>query len=228
MQESSIGRKPAVKCKLVFAALACALLALSLVGCGAFAGSTNHLQTITLDVKYIDGVAPTSQTGFATLQGNGGTVQLQATGNYTNGKTVDLSNQVTWNAEVDPNYPQDAFGNALIPPCTPPSCPVPQSGPPYTSGTAEYNQTGLITAVEPATCTWVDIAPLQNGEVQPPSWFYVGDYVVTVSYLGVTSNPIYIPVASSAGDQYYPWQENGNPAYENNPSGACGPSSSGS
>ena len=67
----------------------------------------------------------------------------------------------------------------------------------------EYSSTGLLTAVEPATCTWIDIGPSGT-----PSWFYVGDYMVTVSYQGVTSNPIFIPIASSSGNQYYQGVEN--------------------
>jgi hypothetical protein len=216
-------RKPAVKCKHILAALGCALLALNTVGCGVFKGQTSDLKTITLQVSLVNGVAPTGQSGFYTLEGNGGTIQLQATGEYSGGTTKDVTHVVTYNVAVDPNYSQDAYGNTLVPPCAPPNCPVP-GGPPYTSGTVEYSSTGLLTAVEPATCTWVDIVPLLNGVAQSPSWFYVGDYVVTVTYQGITSNPIYIPVASSAGNQYYPYTEDGNPAYENNPTGQCGPS----
>jgi hypothetical protein len=213
-----------VKCQQILAALVLAIVSLSLIGCGAVKGQTSDLKSITLGVSLVNGIAPATQSGFFTLEGNGGTIQLQATGEYSGGTTKDITHVVTYNVIVDPNYTQDAYGNTLVPPCTPPSCPVPASGPPYTSGTVEYSPTGLIAAVEPATCTWVDIAPLQNGTVQPPSWFYNGDYVVTVTYQGITSNPIYIPVASSSGNQYYPWQNDGNSAYENNPTGACGPS----
>lgn len=208
-------------CKHILGALGCAVLALSTVGCGAFAGKTSELKSITLTVALVNGTAPPTQGGFFTLEGNGGTIQMQATGEYSGGTTQDITHVVQYNVNVDANYNQDAYGNTLLPPCTAPNCPVP-GGPPYTSGTVEYSTTGLITAVEPATCTWVDIVPLLNGEVQTPSWFYVGDYVVTVSYEGVTSNPIYIPVASSAGNQYYPYTEDGNANYLNNPTGECG------
>jgi hypothetical protein len=216
-----------VKCKHIFAALGCALLALNTVGCGAFKGQTSDLKSITLGASLINGVAPSGQSGFFTLEGNGGTIQLQATGEYNGGTTKDITHVVTYNVMVDPNYSRDAYGNPLVPPCAPPSCPAPGQ-PPYTSGTVEYSPTGLLTAVEPASCTWVDIVPLLNGVVQAPSWFYVGDYVVTVTYQGITSNPIYIPVASEAGDQFYPalnpdGTPDTNPANENNPSGACGP-----
>lgn len=194
--------------KTFFAALACALLVFSMLGCG----TSNKMQSITLGVKYINGAAPAGgQSGFFTLEGNGGTMQLQATGVFSNQKTKDITNEVTYTVVVDPNNNMDAFGNTLEPPCTAPCQTAGQ-------GTVQYNATGLITAVEPATCTWVDIAPLLNGTPQTPAWFYTGDYKVTVSFSGLTSQPVYIPVASSAGNQFYNGQEN-------NPSGACGPTS---
>jgi len=189
-------------------------MVLSLAACGAFKGQSNYLQSITLNVTLINGQAPSGQTGFVNLVGNGGTIQLQAIGNYTDKKTVDLTNQVTYNVTPDPDHNIDAFGNLLLPPCQPGSCPAPGSGPPYTSGTVEYSPTGLLTAVEPATCTYVDVAPLDSkGVPEPPAWYYVGDYVVTVTFEGVTSQPIYVPIASSAGDQYYGGQENNPAAY---------------
>jgi hypothetical protein len=192
--------------KTLFAALACALLVFSMLGCG----TSNHLQSITLNVSLINGVAPKTQGGFFTLLGNGGTMQLQAIGNYSSGQTKDLSQVVTYNVIVDPTYTQDAFGNTLLTPCQAPCSVAGQ-------GTVEFSPTGLITAVEPATCTWVDIAPAGT-----PSWFYVGDYKATVTFQGITSQPIYMPVASSSGNQFYPPTP---PNTENNPSGACGPTS---
>ena len=202
-----------MKCKHTLAALGCALLALSLVGCGAFKGDTNHLQSITLDVALINGVAPSSQSGFVTLQGNGGTIQFQPMGNYGGGVAKDLTRVATYTVIVDPFHNVDAFDQTLLDPCFGP-CPLPFDG---VHGTVEWDATGLVTAVEPATCTWVDVMPLDSkGNVQPPSWVYSGDYMVTASYAGVTSQPVYVPVASSAGNQFYNGQEN-------NPSGACGP-----
>jgi len=194
--------------KTLFAASACALLVFSMLGCG----KTNDLKSIQLNAALINGVAPSSQTGFVTLQGNGGTIQLQAIGTYTGGKTTDLTKVATYTVIVDPLHNVDAFGNTLLPPCQSPACPIPAE-PPYTSGTVEYSITGLITAVEPATCTFVDVGP-----VGTPSFFYTGDYEVTVSFQGITSQPVYIPIASSAGNQFY----NG---VENNPSAQCGSSS---
>jgi hypothetical protein len=198
-----------VKRKTLFAALACALLVFSMLGCNALQ-TTNHLRSIQLNVALINGVAPSGQNGFVTLQGNGGTIQLQAIGNYSSGQTKDLTNEVTYTVAVDPNADIDDEDPAqlLLPPCKVPDCPVP-SAPPYTSGTVEYSPTGLITAVEPAVCTIVNVAILP---AKTPSWAYVGDYMVTASFGGFTSQPIFIPVASAVGV-----------ADPVNTSGACGP-----
>jgi hypothetical protein len=196
----------AVNRKTLFAALVCALLVFSMLGCE----TTNHLQSIQLKAVLINGVATTSQSGTVTLLGNGGTIQLSATGQYSSGKSLLLHGEgLVYTAAIDPQWHWTDTSGLLVPPCEAPSCPAP-STPPYTSGTVEYSQTGLITAVEPAVCTWV------NSAVDPsttPAWSYVGDYVITASYQGITSQPFYVPIASAVGvyDQY------------SNPTGACGP-----
>ncbi len=172
--------------KNFFTALACALLALSLLGCGA----TNHLQSITLTALTENGGTISSQGGIYNLAGDGTTLQFQATGNYSNGKSVVLhGGGLVYKVIIDPNYTEDYHGNPLLPPCQAPSCPSPSS-PPFTEGSVEYSSTGLITAVEPAVCTWV-----QNGT----GWFFQGAYQVTATFGGVTSQPAYVPVASEAG-----------------------------
>ncbi|HSZ60414.1 MAG TPA: hypothetical protein VK828_01370 [Terriglobales bacterium] len=190
----------------IFAALACALL-FSMLGCGA----TNNLQSIQLKATLINGVATSGQSGTVTLSGNGGTIQLAAIGTYSNGKTVTLGGGgLVYTAVVDAQYSSNGAGGILLPPCQAPSCPAPSS-PPYTSGTLEYNQTGLVTAVEPAECTWV------NSAVDPsttPAWSYVGDYVITAAFKGVTSQPFYVPIGSAAGV-----------VSDSNTTGACGPAS---
>ncbi|MGB9233415.1 MAG: hypothetical protein WCC04_03315 [Terriglobales bacterium] len=190
----------------IFATLACALLVSSLLGCGA----TNKFESITLSVSQING-ATTAASGVVNLQGAGSTMQLQAIGNYSSSKTADLTNKVTYTVIVDPEHPwADMSGTVqLLPPCQAPTCPI-GTAPNYTSGTVEYSNSGLITAVEPAECTWT------NSAVDPattPAWSWFGGYIVTASYEGVTSQPIYVPVGSAAGvyDQY------------SNPSGQCGP-----
>ncbi len=197
MRKISFWRYFAVKRKTIFTAFACALLVFSMLGCG----TNNKLQSIQLNASLINGVAPSSQAGFFTLEGNGGTIQLQAIATYTNTKTKDLSNAVTYTMIVDPVNGVDAFGNPL---------PAPPE-------TAQISITGLVTAVEPATCTWVDVSSTPT----TPSWFYSGDYVVTATYQGVTSQPVYIPVASSAGSPVYPYPN----GVANNPTQQCGPTS---
>jgi hypothetical protein len=206
MRKISFWRYSAVNRKILFGALACALLAFSMLGCG----TSNNLKTIQLTAALINGVAPSGQNGVVTLQGNGGTIQLLATGTFSGSGQQNLTKMVTYNVIVDPSNNSDGGGGALIPPCQAPSCPAP-SGPPYTSGTVEYSSTGLITAVEPAECTWV------NSAVNPattPAWSYVGDYIVTASFQGVTSQPFYVPIGSAAGV-----------VSDSNVTGDCGPSS---
>jgi hypothetical protein len=211
MRKISFWRYWAVNRTTLFAALACALLAFSMLGCNALQ-TTNHLRSITLGASLINGVAPTGQSGFFNLQGNGGTIQLQAIGNYSSGQTKDLTNEVTYTMIVDPVHNVDVFNNPLPAPCY--GVPCPQSA---TQGTAEISVTGLVTSVEPATCTWEDVAT----DPKNPSWFYTGDYQVTVTFEGITSQPVYIPVASSAGSPVYPYPS----GIANNPTAQCGPAS---
>ncbi|MFZ1919266.1 MAG: hypothetical protein WAU58_16965 [Terriglobales bacterium] len=184
----------------IFVALACALLAISLSGCGA----TNHLQSITLNVSAINGTPVTGAGGIVSLEGNGGTLQLQPMGNYGGGQPKDLTKMATFTVIVDPFTNSDGNGGTLLTPCFGP-CPTPFDG---IHGTVEWDATGLVTAVEPAECTWVNGDPSGT----QPAWAYVGAYMATATYAGVTSQPVYIPVASAAGV-----------VSASNPSGACGP-----
>jgi hypothetical protein len=199
MQRISFWRYSAVKRKTLFTALACALLVFSMLGCG----TTNHLQSITLSAALINGIAPTGQSGFYSLQGNGGTIQLKATGNYSDGKTKDLTSVVTFAMVVDPVNNVDAFGFAL---------PAPPQ-------TAQISVTGLVTAVEPADCTWIDVSP----DPTKQAWLYVGAYQVNASFQGITSQPVYIPVASSGGNTDDIFANP--PLVGNNPTELCGPTS---
>lgn len=172
-----------------------ALLVSTLMSCA----TTNRLQTITLSVSQQNG-QPLTTGSIVSLVGKGGTLQLKATGNYSNSKTADLTNKAIYTIVVDPNSNLDAFGNPL-------------SAPPES---AQINVTGLVTAVNPATCTWVDISLIAGS----PVWNISGDYVVTASLEGVSSQPVYIPMASAPGSPDYP-SGSGN---HNNPSLECGPS----
>jgi hypothetical protein len=126
--------------------------------------------------------------GIVNLSGLGTTLQLHVTANYTSGKTIDETNFATYTVMPDGF---DDTGAAL---------PAPPS-------TMSISKTGMITAVLPATCVWENL-----GTTTTPSWFYTGDYIVTATYRGFTSNPIYIPIASGAA---------------NTGNGQCGPSASG-
>jgi hypothetical protein len=173
-----------VKRKTLISALGCVLLAISLWGCGG----TNKLQTITLTIG--------GTGGTFNLKGIGGTLQLKATGNTSNSKTRDLTNVVTYTIVVDPVNNVDAFGNPLLPP--------PQ--------TMTLSPTGLLTAVEPAVCTWVDVSSDPN----KPSWAISGDYEITATFGGITSQPVFVAVSSSVGNPVF----NG---ITNNPQALCGP-----
>jgi hypothetical protein len=160
--------------------IAClSLLAVCLTSCG----STDNLRTIQL-------------TGSSSnLQGIGATIQLQAQGTYAYGPNRDLTNLVTYTIIVDPDSNLGlGAGGTLVTLPTPPQ-------------TAMVSVTGLVTAVDPAVCAWVDV-----GTATTPAWATTGDYEVTATYRGVTSQPFFIAVASAAGPS-------GPPA-----DGQCGPS----
>lgn len=165
-----------MKRKPFFAALLSALLATTLLGCGG----TRDLQSITLTIG--------GNGGTFNLQGVGGTLQLKATGNYSNSKTIDITNRVTYAV-----VPQgtDVFGNAL------PAPPM----------TVTMSPTGLLTAVEPFTCTWEN---LEQDPAKDEAWVIDGSYMITATVDGVTSQPVFVAVASAAG--------------LGPPVGACGPS----
>jgi hypothetical protein len=127
--------------------------------------------------------------GIINLAGLGGTIQLKVTANYTSGKQIDETNFATYTVTAE------GFDNntgALLP--SPPQ-------------TLTINKTGMVTAVDPAVCAWVNL-----GTLQTPGWAYTGDYMITATYRGFTSQPIFIPVASAASNQ-------------DNTNGQCGPTS---
>ena len=197
MRKILFGRYLAVNRKTIFAALACALLVFSMLGCG----TSNHLQSITLTAS--------GTSGLFNVRGIGGTLQLAATGNYSSGKTNDLTNKVTYNIIVDPNNFLTAYGATLQ---------APQSN------TITLNNTGLVTAIEPAACTWVDVAGIipPATTAPPPSWALSGDYEVTATFQGITSQPVFVGVASSVGNPNNPALP-GTEGVNNNPNELCGP-----
>jgi len=122
--------------------------------------------------------------GVINLQGLGGTLQLVVTANYTSGKQIDETNFATYTIT-----PEGVDQNG-----------APLPTPPYG---IQMNNTGMLTATENAQnsgngiCTWFNEAPT----ITTPSWFFTGDYKITATYQGFTSQPIYIPVSSSASNQ---------------------------
>ena len=161
-----------MKRKTLITALGCALLAISLLGCGG----SNKLQSIQLTVG--------GNGGLFNLKGIGGTLQLKATGTYTSAGTKDLTNVVTYTVIPDPAF----FPLLPAPPLT-----------------VTMSPTGLMTAVQPAVCTWHDT---QTDPSKTPVWVVTNDYIVTASFEGVTSQQAFVTVASASGDA---------------PDGSCGP-----
>jgi hypothetical protein len=142
-------------------------------------GQPAKLKTITLT-----GSAGSSG-GFYDVKGAGGTLQLTATGNYNNNATENLTDRVTYTATPTGT---DLSGFALPAP--------PQD--------LTVSSTGLVTAVTPFVCTYHNA-----GTDTKPSYVLFGSYqIVATSSNGTVSQPIFIGVASEAGD---------------GPSGACGP-----
>jgi len=144
-------------------------------------GVGDKIGSVSMSVVGITG------SGVVDLKGLGGTLQLKVTANYTSGKQIDETNFVTYT--VTAQGTDD--GN------------VPLSSPPQT---LTINKTGMITAVAPAVCTWVNLGTLQS-----PSWAFTGDYMIVATYRGFSSNPVFIPVASAASSGA-------------NTNGQCGPS----
>lgn len=157
-------------------AFAILLALVSLLGCANVA----KLKTIDLSAS--------GTTGTVEVKGAGGTLQLQAIGNYSTGATRDLTVNVTYSLAVTPNS-VDVLGNPL----------------PDPPDDLTINTTGLLTAMTPFVCTFHDAEP---DPTKPPAWVVTGSYTVVASLNGVSSQPMYIPVASAAGD---------------GPGGACGP-----
>jgi hypothetical protein len=179
--------------KSLFAALACALLMFSMLGCG----TSNHLKSIQLSTSNTSATPP----GTLDLQGIGGTLQVYAWGNYSSGKQKLLNNvNVVYNIAVTPDSPfavdPSTGGTYLL------------DAPPLT---VQLSTTGLLTAVSPSACTWFNSAA--GTAATSPAWSMVGSYTVTATYSGFTSPPVFVAVASAPGV----FDAN------NNATGACGP-----
>jgi hypothetical protein len=156
-----------VKRTILLTALLVTALFVLLPGCGNPAIGT--LQSITL----------TSASGSFQLQGEGGTIQLVATGNYSSKATKDLSAHVTYTATP---LGTDESGASL----PPTSASNPQ--------TISISPTGLVTAIAPFVCTYTNA-----GTTGQPAWVLTGSYEITATFGNITSQPVYVGVAAAAG-----------------------------
>lgn len=150
-----------------------AAMAFLLSSCGG-TPAIGNLRTITLSAS------PSN------LVGQGGLVQLHATGVYSTGNSRDITRRVTF--AVTP-VGTDDLGNPL----------------PAPPNTITFNATGLVTAVAPFVCSWVDTTPSGTSA----TWAIAGSYQFTASYNGITSQPVFVTVASAVGNT--------------DPKGGCGP-----
>lgn len=124
------------------------------------------------------------------LAGEGATSQLTATGVYTSSDTKDLTLHVTY--IVTPMCCDDNGGALLAPP-----------------NTITVSSAGLVTAVPPFVCTWVNTAAGSGtGGTSTPKWALTGSYQIVATFQGITSQPVYIGVGSAA---------------DNTNDGSCGP-----
>jgi hypothetical protein len=175
MRKISYWRYSAVNRKTLFAALACALLVFSMLGCG----TTNNLQSIQLSTS------STAEVPMGTLEvkGVGGTLQLYAWGNYSSGKQKFLNNvNVTFQISITPG--SAAWTGVLGDPNADPA------------QTVQLSPNGLLTAVSPFACTFINeaVAP-----ATAPAWALDGTYSVTATYQGFTSPAAFVAIASEAG-----------------------------
>jgi hypothetical protein len=174
-----------VKKRISIASLFLAAFALLSASCG----TSDYLKSLTLTSS------GSSTGGFYNLAGVDGTLQLHAIANYNSGKTIDVTNAVTWS--VTPQGTDDNM-NPL---------------PPYGPTTVPISSTGLMTGIV-AICTWTDAEVVTTAgsppaPANPPIWEYTGYYQVTATYRNFTSQPVGIGVGVAASN--------------NSPVGGCGP-----
>ncbi len=150
--------------------LAALLVVLLLITSGC--GTSDSLSTLTVSS------AAGSSGGFFNLKGEGGTLQLTVSANYTSGKSVVVTNWAKYT--VTPTGFSESGGTLQAPP-----------------NTVTINATGLMTAVTPFDCSWTDTTP---PPAATPTWFLTGSYQVTADYHGKTSQPVFVGVASASGN----------------------------
>ncbi|HEY6303161.1 MAG TPA: hypothetical protein VIX14_08855 [Terriglobales bacterium] len=162
--------------KTLFAALACALLVFSMLGCGI----TNKLQSIQLSTS---NTVANAGTGVV-LFGQGGTSNVYVWGNYSDGKQKLLNTVggVAFQIVLTPGSVAET-GQLGDPNATPPQ-------------TVQLSSIGLLTAVTPVACTFANVAA---PTAAAPSFVSTGSYTLTATFSGFTTPPAYIGLASAAG-----------------------------
>lgn len=153
--------------------LAALLVALPLISTGC--GTSDYVQSVALTAT------GANSGGFFNLVGADGTLQLTVNTVYHSGKTVPVTNSVTYTVTTIGTLDDNVT-------------PLP----PYGPDTVPINSTGLMTAVA-SLCTWQDL-PIATPPTTPPGWVYTGYYQVVANYNGMASQPIAIGVGSQAGD----------------------------
>ena len=153
-----------MKRKTLFAALACALLVFSMLGCG----TSNHLQSITLSVSNAD---PNAGTSF-TVKG-GLPVQMYTWGTYSSGKQ-----RVLFGTGLKYQILSTPFGVAETGTFGDPNAAPPQ--------TVQLSADGQLTPITPTACSFVDVAvpPATSPAFQTTGW-----YIVSATYGGQTTPP---------------------------------------
>lgn len=157
-------------------------------------GTSDYLESLTLSST------GTTSGGFYNLAGVDGTLQLQVLANYHSGKTINVTNNSTWNVSPvgcattadNPTYlcPNEAGAGS------------PYTIPDYGPNTVPISTTGLMTGIV-AMCTWTDAIDntlTPPAPFNPPVWEYRGYYQVTATYRNFTSQPVGIGVGVTASD----------------------------
>jgi hypothetical protein len=154
--------------KFIAAAALLALL-IATIGCG----TSDYVQSVQITST------GANAGGFFNLAGADGTLQLVVNAVYHSGKTVPVTNSVTFavttiGVDANAHQPLPAYGPTTVP----------------------IDTTGLMTAVE-ALCTWDNTA---NPPTGTPVWVYTGYYQITATYKGMVSQPIAIGVGSETSN----------------------------
>jgi hypothetical protein len=160
------------------------ILALTLIALSLFSSSCGTSDKIASVSMQVVGTG----TGTVDLIGLGSTLQLQVLANYTSGKQIDQTNFATYTVVSEGYYCTWSDGN-----CDSSADEAAMPAPPQT---LTVNSTGMVTSVNPAVCSWINV-----GTTTTPGWAYTGDYMITATFRNFTSNPVFIPLASAASGQ---------------------------